>query len=170
MVGDQRDYFYPHRLTSRGRRIRIFLEIDLFPLLHTHLRTNSRRGFRPLVQRLCRPPLRQTQQRNFRPRSTFVAQLSRRGWGLYVFGVMVCSVCTTAYILDCYPNAAGEVMAYMNFARVMVGRPRFVRWGADFRVGFRLGIISPSGVRSRDLMCRLCFKRWLWRLRLRSWC
>jgi hypothetical protein len=83
---------------------------------------------------------------------------------------MVCSVCTTAYILDCYPNAAGEVMAYMNFARVMVGRPRFVRWGADFRVGFRLGIISRSGVRSRDLMCRLGFKRWLWRLRLRSWC
>lgn len=91
------------------------------------------------------------------------------GWGLYVFGVMVCSVCTTAYILDCYPNAAGEVMGYMNFARVMVGRPRFMRWGADFRVGFRLGIISRSGVRSRDLMCRLGFKRWLWRLLLRLW-
>jgi MFS family permease len=43
------------------------------------------------------------------------------GWGMYVFGVMICSVCTTAYILDCYPNAAGEVMGFMNLARVMGG-------------------------------------------------
>lgn len=75
-----------------------------------------------------------------------------------MFGVMICSVCTTAYILDCYPNAAGEVMGFMNFARVMVTPSEM---GADVRVGFLLGIISRSGVRNRDLMCRLGFKRWL---------
>jgi MFS family permease len=42
------------------------------------------------------------------------------GWGLYMVGVIISSVCTTSYTLDCYPNAAGEVMVFMTLARVMV--------------------------------------------------
>lgn len=43
------------------------------------------------------------------------------GWGLYTVGVMITSVATVAYILDCYPSASGEVSALINFARVALG-------------------------------------------------
>lgn len=43
------------------------------------------------------------------------------GWGMYVFGVMCASVAVTAYALDCYPSAAGEVSAFLNFARTVGG-------------------------------------------------
>ncbi|KIW83165.1 hypothetical protein Z517_02409 [Fonsecaea pedrosoi CBS 271.37] len=43
------------------------------------------------------------------------------GWGMFQFGVMVVSVATVAYVLDCYPSASGEVSALLNFARVLGG-------------------------------------------------
>ncbi|GAB7348120.1 hypothetical protein MBLNU459_g6138t1 [Dothideomycetes sp. NU459] len=43
------------------------------------------------------------------------------GWGMYVFGVMCASVAITAYALDSYPSAAGEVSAFLNFARTVGG-------------------------------------------------
>lgn len=43
------------------------------------------------------------------------------GWGIYVFGVMCASVAITAYALDAYPAAAGEVSAFLNFARTIGG-------------------------------------------------
>lgn len=43
------------------------------------------------------------------------------GWGLYAVGLMITSVATIAYILDCYPSASGEVSALINFARVALG-------------------------------------------------
>ncbi|KIW62485.1 hypothetical protein PV04_10658 [Phialophora macrospora] len=43
------------------------------------------------------------------------------GWGLYSVGLMITSVATVAYILDCYPSASGEVSALVNFARVALG-------------------------------------------------
>jgi len=42
-------------------------------------------------------------------------------WGLYVFGVMITTVALNAYVLDCYPEASGEVAAWLNFARVLGG-------------------------------------------------
>jgi hypothetical protein len=38
-------------------------------------------------------------------------------WGLYVFGIMVSTVALNAYNLDSYPEASGEVSAWINFAR-----------------------------------------------------
>lgn len=38
-------------------------------------------------------------------------------WGLYVFGIMVTTVALNAYNLDSYPEASGEVAAWINFAR-----------------------------------------------------
>jgi hypothetical protein len=73
------------------------------------------------------------------------------GWGMYVFGVMICSVCTTAYILDCYPNAAGEVMGFMNLARVMVSHLLKVING---RVDSLLDTINNNGGLIKDLMFR----------------
>ncbi|RVX69044.1 hypothetical protein B0A52_06757 [Exophiala mesophila] len=43
------------------------------------------------------------------------------GWGMNVFGVMVTSVATVAFALDCYPSASGEVSALINMARVGAG-------------------------------------------------
>ncbi|GAA6020660.1 hypothetical protein JCM10207_007814 [Rhodosporidiobolus poonsookiae] len=43
------------------------------------------------------------------------------GWGMYVVGVMVSSVAVTAYVLDVYPTASGEVSAWINFARTIAG-------------------------------------------------
>ncbi|GAA5904757.1 uncharacterized protein JCM6883_003894 [Sporobolomyces salmoneus] len=43
------------------------------------------------------------------------------GWGLYVVGVMIASVAITAYALDCYPSASGEVSAAINLGRTTGG-------------------------------------------------
>jgi MFS family permease len=43
------------------------------------------------------------------------------GWGLYVFGIMIMTVGINAYNLDCYPQASGELTAWINFARTTAG-------------------------------------------------
>lgn len=55
------------------------------------------------------------------------------GWGIYKFGVMITSVATVTFVLDCYPSASGEVSALINLARVVAGFsvPYFVEeWGS----------------------------------------
>jgi len=42
-------------------------------------------------------------------------------WGLYVFGMMITTVALSSYCLDCYPEASGEVSAWLNFARTVGG-------------------------------------------------
>ncbi|CAD0100111.1 unnamed protein product [Aureobasidium mustum] len=42
-------------------------------------------------------------------------------WGLYVFGIMITTVALNAYNLDSYPEASGEVAAWLNFARTLGG-------------------------------------------------
>lgn len=65
------------------------------------------------------------------------------GWGMYVFGVMTASVAVTAFALDAYPAASGEVSGFLNFARVIGGftvgyfqQP----WGAASGYGVSFGI------------------------------
>lgn len=48
------------------------------------------------------------------------------GWGMFAFGCMLSSVAITAYTLDAYPAASGEVSALINLARV----------GGGFAVGY----------------------------------
>ncbi|KAF2186415.1 MFS transporter [Zopfia rhizophila CBS 207.26] len=43
------------------------------------------------------------------------------GWGLYVFGIMISTVGLNAYVLDSYPEASGEVAAWLNFSRTTGG-------------------------------------------------
>ena len=47
--------------------------------------------------------------------------LASLGWGLYVFGVMITTVAVNAYVLDSYPEASGEVAAWINFGRTTGG-------------------------------------------------
>lgn len=44
-------------------------------------------------------------------------------WGLYVFGIMITTVALNAYNLDSYPEASGEVAAWINFARTVSCAP-----------------------------------------------
>ncbi|KAJ1323885.1 MFS transporter DHA1 family multidrug resistance protein [Microdochium nivale] len=42
-------------------------------------------------------------------------------WALYVLGTMITTVALSAYNLDSYPNASGEIAAWLNMARVSAG-------------------------------------------------
>ncbi|ERS98813.1 Major Facilitator Superfamily protein [Sporothrix schenckii 1099-18] len=42
-------------------------------------------------------------------------------WGLYVFGIMITTVALSSYSLDSYPEASGEVSAWLNFSRTIGG-------------------------------------------------
>lgn len=43
------------------------------------------------------------------------------GWGLYVVGIMIMTVASSAYLLDSYKAAPGEIAALMNLARTLGG-------------------------------------------------
>jgi MFS family permease len=73
------------------------------------------------------------------------------GWGMYVFGVMVASVATTAYALDCYPTASGEVSAFVNFARTVSGfsvgyfqMPWGLASGYDVSFGIQAAVVAVA--------------------------
>ena len=42
-------------------------------------------------------------------------------WGCFMFGIMISTVALNAYNLDSYPEGAGEVAAWINFARTTGG-------------------------------------------------
>ncbi|KAK0634234.1 major facilitator superfamily domain-containing protein [Bombardia bombarda] len=42
-------------------------------------------------------------------------------WGLYVFGLMITTVALSSYVLDSYPEASGEVSAWLNASRTIGG-------------------------------------------------
>lgn len=43
------------------------------------------------------------------------------GWGIFVVGTMVSTALIATYAMDSYPNAAGEVNAFVNLARLLGG-------------------------------------------------
>ncbi|ORY78923.1 major facilitator superfamily domain-containing protein [Leucosporidium creatinivorum] len=72
------------------------------------------------------------------------------GWGMYVVGVMVASVAVTAYVLDCYPSASGEVSALVNLSRTISGFSvgyYQMSWGekAGFNVSFGIQAAIVAG-------------------------
>lgn len=75
--------------------------------------------------------------------------LTALGWGLYVFGIMIVTVAVNAYVLDCYPEASGEVAAWINFGRTVGGFIAsyfMVQWagnqGAKRQFGTMTGIVG----------------------------
>lgn len=42
-------------------------------------------------------------------------------WSLYVFGIIICTTSINSYLLDSYPEASGEVAAWINFGRTVGG-------------------------------------------------
>lgn len=77
--------------------------------------------------------------------------LTALGWGLYVFGIMIVTVAINSYVLDCYPEASGEVAAWVNFGRVLGGfivSYFMIEWaekqGTVRQMGTMCGIVGAS--------------------------
>ncbi|KAE8346277.1 hypothetical protein BDV24DRAFT_147495 [Aspergillus arachidicola] len=77
--------------------------------------------------------------------------LTALGWGFYVFGVMIVTVAINAYVLDSYPEASGEVAAWVNFGRTTGGfivSYFMVEWagkqGARRQFGTMAGIVAGA--------------------------
>lgn len=67
------------------------------------------------------------------------------GWGSYVVGVMIASVAITAYALDCYPSASGEVSAAINLGRTTGG---FAVGYFELEWGMKSGFDVSFGIQS----------------------
>lgn len=72
-------------------------------------------------------------------------------WGLYIFALMITTVGLNAYLLDSYPEGAGEVAAWLNVARAIGGGAVTyfqVKWvessGADVCFGIEAAICFSS--------------------------
>ncbi|KAI0877420.1 major facilitator superfamily domain-containing protein [Hypoxylon argillaceum] len=64
-------------------------------------------------------------------------------WGLYVFSTMITTVAVSSYNLDCYPEASGEVSAWVNNSRTLGGFVVSyfqVRWAAAQGTKITFGI------------------------------
>jgi uncharacterized membrane protein len=42
-------------------------------------------------------------------------------WGFFVYGIIICTTGINSYLLDVYPEASGEVAAWINFGRTVGG-------------------------------------------------
>ncbi|KAL2807769.1 major facilitator superfamily domain-containing protein [Aspergillus granulosus] len=94
--------------------------------------------------------------------------LTALGWGLYVFGIMIVTVAVNAYVLDSYPEASGEVAAWINFGRTTGGfivSYFMVRWageqGAIRQFGTMAGICAGAFLMVVALWwCGRALRRW----------
>ena len=72
-------------------------------------------------------------------------------WGLYVFGIIICTTSINAYLLDSYPEASGEVAAWINFGRTVGGfiiTYFEINWvltmGAEKALGIQASIVAAA--------------------------
>ncbi|KAK0642869.1 major facilitator superfamily domain-containing protein [Cercophora newfieldiana] len=89
-------------------------------------------------------------------------------WGLYVFGMMITTVALNSYCLDAYPEASGEVSAWLNFSRTVGGfivSYFQVRW-ADAQ-GTKLSFGIQGAVCAAAVILIVVLQ--IWGKRLRAW-
>lgn len=99
---------------------------------------------------------------------TWHYMLAGLGFGLYSFGIMWCSVGVNAYLLDAYPEAAGEVAAWINFGRTtggfIVGYFN-VEWARN--EGPARSFATQAGICAAAFLLVLVLQ--VWGRRLRQW-
>ena len=89
-------------------------------------------------------------------------------WGLYVFGIMISTVGLNAYVLDSYPEASGEVAAWLNFSRTTGGFVITyfqVRWASA--VGPRASFGTQAGIVAGAFILIIVLQ--IWGKRMRRW-
>ncbi len=82
-------------------------------------------------------------------------------WGLYVFGIMITTVAVSSYCLDSYPEASGEVSAWVNFSRTIGGfiiSYLQVSWATSQGTKKSFGI--QGAVMGAAFVIILCLLRW----------
>lgn len=90
------------------------------------------------------------------------------GWGLYVFGIMITTTAISAYLLDSYPEASGEVAAWLNWARVLGG---FIISYFQVKWAEKQGATKSFGIQAAICLFAFFFILILqvWGKRLRIW-
>ncbi|CZR62199.1 related to HOL1 protein [Phialocephala subalpina] len=72
-------------------------------------------------------------------------------WGLFVYGIIICTTGINAYLLDAYPEASGEVAAWINFGRTVGGFiityyeiPWITAMGTRSALGIQASIVAAA--------------------------
>ncbi|KAF2264001.1 MFS general substrate transporter [Lojkania enalia] len=90
-------------------------------------------------------------------------------WGIYVFGIMISTVALNAYVLDSYPEASGEVAAWLNFSRTCGG---FVITYVQVRWANAMGPRNSFGIQASVVAAAfalvIVLQVWGKRMRMRS--
>lgn len=76
------------------------------------------------------------------------------GWFLFVFGILVTTVGIQAYVLSCYPEASGEVCAWLNFGRSTAG---FIISYFQVRWANKVGTEASFGTQACICLFAFCF-------------
>ncbi|KAF2472657.1 putative MFS transporter [Lindgomyces ingoldianus] len=90
------------------------------------------------------------------------------GWGINVFGIMISTVGLNAYVLDSYPNASGEVSAWLNFGRTTGG---FMVTYVQIRWATKMGPQNSFSIQGSIVAAAffLIVGLQVWGKRLRKW-
>jgi hypothetical protein len=72
-------------------------------------------------------------------------------WGFFVFGIIIVTTAINSYLLDAYPEASGEVAAWINFGRTIGGFiityyeiPWVTAMGARNALGIQASIVAAA--------------------------
>lgn len=91
------------------------------------------------------------------------------GWGMFVFGQMVMTVSLTAYILDAYPTAPGEIASLMNASRILSGfSVGYFQLGWGQSVGWAASFGTQAGISAASLTIIIVLNIWGEKLRAKG--
>ena len=89
------------------------------------------------------------------------------GWALVQVGIMLISVAIVTYVLDCYPNASGEVSALINLGRVAAGfSVGYFQQAWGTKVGYNVSFGVQAAVIAGSLAVLFCIQQFGAKFRL----